>query len=87
MRGPVDADQRQELHGWYDELADDGTVRRIPFSMHWRPIFRFELELMLETAGFDLISVEGGHSREPFVADSPHIFTRAVKRPGGARPA
>ena len=46
--GAVDADQRQQLHGWYDEIDESGCVRRTPYSMWWRPVFRGELELMLD---------------------------------------
>lgn len=77
MADPLDEHQRQRLHGWYDEVGPDRHLKRIHYSMRWRPIFRFELELMLETAGFTITSIEGGHHSEPFKADSPHMFTRA----------
>lgn len=79
MFGPLDENQRQRLHGWYDEIDDEGIVRRRHYSMHWRPIFRFELELMMRIAGFRVRTVEGGHHKEPFTARSPHIFV--VARP------
>jgi SAM-dependent methyltransferase len=75
--GPLDAEQRQRLHGWYDELAEDGTVRRTLYSLLWRPIFRFELELMLREAGFEIENIEGGHRRELFEASSPRMFVTA----------
>jgi SAM-dependent methyltransferase len=87
MSGPLDADQRQRLHGWYDELAADGTVRRRFYSMHWRPIFRFELELMLRAAGFRVASIEGGHKKEPLTADSDHLFVVARKGESAGRRA
>jgi SAM-dependent methyltransferase len=72
--GPIDADQRQRLFGWYDELDESGAVHRTPYSMFWRPIFRAELELMLESCGLTIESVEGGHRREEFTARSPKLF-------------
>jgi len=78
--GPLGADQVQELFGWYDEVAPDGLVRRTPYSLHWRPIFRDELELMLERAGLAVESLEGGHHREPFTARSRQMFVVA-RRP------
>ena len=79
--GPIQADQVQELFGWYDEIAPDRVVRRTPYSLHWRPIFRYELELMLERAGLEVESVEGGHRREPFTSQSRKMFVVARKRP------
>jgi SAM-dependent methyltransferase len=77
--GPVDADQRQRLFGWYDEVDEQGIVHRTPYSMWWRPIFRAELELMLESSGLTIESVEGGHRNEVFVAQSPKLFVVARK--------
>lgn len=87
-RGPMGEDQVQELFGWYDEIAETGAVRRTPYSMRWRPVFRYELELMLETAGLVVESVEGGHEREPFTAASPKLFVIArLAAPGVAAAA
>ncbi len=77
--GPLDADQRQSLYGWYDEIDDQGLVRRTPYSMCWCPIFRAELELMLECAGLAVESVEGGHRREEFTPQSRKLFVIARK--------
>lgn len=84
--GPLDADQRQRLYGWYDEVDERGMVYRTPYSMHWRPIFRAELELMLEACGLAIESVEGGHRREEFTARSPKLFVVARKRSGSNDP-
>jgi ubiquinone/menaquinone biosynthesis C-methylase UbiE len=77
--GPMDADQRQRLYGWYDELDEQGRVLRTLYSMHWRPIFRSELELMLEACGLVVESVEGGHRGEAFVTRSPRMFVVAQR--------
>jgi ubiquinone/menaquinone biosynthesis C-methylase UbiE len=79
----VDAlDERhvQRLHGWYDETLADGTVRRSAYATTWRPIHRYEIQLMLEEAGLSLVSIEGGHLRERFTAQSPRMFIQAAKR-------
>ena len=78
--GPMGDDQVQELFGWYDEAAPDGLVRRANYSLRWRPIFRGELELMLERAGLQVESIEGGHHREPFPAQSQKMFVVARQR-------
>jgi SAM-dependent methyltransferase len=78
--GPMGPDQRQRLYGWYDELDEQGRVLRTPYSMYWRPIFRSELELMLEACGLEVAGVEGGHRSEAFAARSPRMFVVA-RRP------
>src|SRR5262249_36772872 len=83
MCDPLDERQRQRLHGWYDELDAEGRVQRSTYSIHWRPIFRFELELMLEHAGLVLEKIEGGHQGEAFVASSPRMLVYARKRARG----
>ena len=75
--GPFDARQRQKLYGWYDEISPDGTVRRTPYEMLWRPIFRYEIELMLREAGFEIVTLEGGHQKEPYLASSRKMFVVA----------
>jgi SAM-dependent methyltransferase len=80
MCSPFDADHVQRLHGWYDELAEDGTVRRRSYDTKWRPIHRFELELMLEGAGFGIEAIEGGHRGEPYTSASPRMFVQARRR-------
>jgi len=79
MSSPFDAEQRQKLHGWYDELDENGGVHRRAYQMTWRPIFRFELELMLREAGFSILSIEGGHRKEKFGSESPRMFVIAEK--------
>ncbi len=76
---PMDAEQCQKLYGWYDELREDGAVERKPYSITWRPLFRFEAELMLEKAGFKIEKIEGGHHGEPFTRESPKMFIWAQK--------
>ncbi|MBI3925396.1 MAG: class I SAM-dependent methyltransferase [Armatimonadetes bacterium] len=77
MVDPFDEQHRQRLHGWYDELDGEGRVTRRFYSLHWRPIFRHELELMLETAGLSIESIEGGHQHEAYTAQSPRMLVQA----------
>lgn len=80
MVSAFDEQHRQRLHGWYDEIMSDGTLKREHYSLYWRPIFRHELELMLEEAGFELLAIEGGHHAEPYTAQSPRMFVQARRR-------
>lgn len=75
----MDAEQRQKLFGWYDELREDGAVERKPYAITWRPLFRYEATLMLEKAGFEIEKIEGGHRGETFTRESPKMFVWARK--------
>lgn len=79
MMGPFEADHKQQLYGWYDEITSEGFVKRRYYSLYWRPIFRFEIELMLREAGLALLQIEGGHRKEPYTAQSPRMFLIAGK--------
>jgi len=79
MIGPFDEHHRQQLHGWYDEIDSEGSVKRQSYSIYWRPIFRFEAELMLKQAGLKLDCIEGGHLKEPYTSQSPRMFIQARK--------
>jgi ubiquinone/menaquinone biosynthesis C-methylase UbiE len=79
MRDALDEAHCQRLHGWYDEVGPSGTITRRFYSLSWRPIFRYELELMLAEAGFTIERIEGGHQHEPFGVMSPHLFVQARK--------
>ena len=80
MRGALDADNKQELYGWYDEVQPSGQLNRRHYSAWWRPIFRHEIELMLELAGFEVAKMEGGHSGEAYTAASPRMLIQARKK-------
>lgn len=79
MMGAFDENQKQRLHGWYDEIDNEGAVKRRFYSLYWRPVFRFEIELMLRQAGLETIRVEGGHQKEVYTAQSPRMFIQARK--------
>ena len=80
MMGPMETDHKQRLYGWYDQITPEGLVKRRPYSLYWRPIFRFEMELMLRQAGLELIQIEGGHRKEPYTSQSPRMFIIAGMR-------
>jgi ubiquinone/menaquinone biosynthesis C-methylase UbiE len=77
MSDAFDENHRQRLHGWYDEIDSEGSVTRRHYSLYWRPIFRFEIEMMLEKAGFRVEKLEGGHLGESYSAQSPRMLIQA----------
>ncbi|MFV3077843.1 class I SAM-dependent methyltransferase [Niveispirillum fermenti] len=80
MVGQLDERQVQHVHGWYDEVVPGGAVRRTHYGFHWRPVFRFELELMLRQAGFDLERVDGDFQGGPFDTGAPKMVVLARRR-------
>ncbi|MGE0719720.1 MAG: hypothetical protein AB7P02_30030, partial [Alphaproteobacteria bacterium] len=80
LLGPMEPDQVQSVSGWYDEVGDDGLVRRRPYAMKVRPIYRYELQLMIEAAGLGITRLHGGHRGEGFHRASPVIFVEARHR-------
>lgn len=76
---PMRNDQTQTVYGWYDETSANGDINRSDYSIEWRFIFRYELELMLEKAGFAIQNIYGGNNNEPFQVDSPKMFVEAVR--------
>jgi len=78
--GTLDERQVQRNYGWYDEVVPGGAVRRTHYHFDWRPIFRFELELMLRQTGFDLVRVDGDFQGSPFDAGSAKIVVVARRR-------
>jgi len=77
MASRLDEQQRQRLHGWYDELLPDGKIAMTEFSFTWRMIFRFELELMLESAGFAIETIAGDFENTPWTVDSRRMVVTA----------
>ena len=59
--------------------------KRSHYSMYWRPIFKTEIQLMLQTAGLRFDAMAGGHQHEPFTAQSPRMFITA-RRDADVRP-
>lgn len=59
-----------------DGIKSDGQVYRqtIPFEMRY--VHRFEMEFLLEQAGFDVIDIFGNYDLSPFDGDSPRMIFR-----------
>lgn len=81
LSGRLDDRQIQRIYGWYDELQSDGRLKVTDFSFNWRIVFRYELELMLEEAGYGLESVYGNFEEKPWSVDSSRIVAVARRRP------
>lgn len=76
---PMQTDQTQTVHGWYDRTEDDGTLKRFPYSVRWRLVFHGEIALMLAMSGLNLLQIEGGFKGEPYMRDSMRMVIRAQK--------
>lgn len=75
------ADQQIKTTFFYDRLAPHGGLERTATTFSMRYIHRFELELLLSTAGFKLEEVLGDYALNPFASDSQQMI--AIARPGG----
>ena len=73
------ADQVYTIHRFYDEIGSDSVVRRTAITFETRILFRRELALLLQLAGFQSLRFYGDHDLSPWEADSPRII--AVARP------
>ena len=62
------ASQRRHVIHIFDELDDDGTVRRTIAEYDLRFIFPGELPLLVQAAGLWLYDVYGGYDLEPFTS-------------------
>jgi SAM-dependent methyltransferase len=76
----------QQLHvTWiYDEITQDGTVRRTFAPLVLRYVFPGEMDLMLAAAGLRRVQFYGDYLREPFTDGSPHMIVLAQKARGQA---
>ena len=64
------ATQLRVIRSAYEMVTDDGTVTKRFVEWLYRYTYRFEVELLLERAGFEVEAIYGGYEREPFVSDS-----------------
>ncbi len=77
------ADMAQQINDVtfvYDELDENGGVRRTVHPMTLRWFYRYELEHLLERAGFVVEAVYGSYDLDPFVASSDIMLTVARRR-------
>jgi len=73
-------DQMLELSLWYDRMETDGAVRRTATTVLLRYTYRFELELMLNIAGFRVRQTYGSYDLEPYTSDSPNLLVVGIAR-------
>ena len=73
---------QQTIHVTFvvDELDAEGHVQRTLFPFSIRYLFRFELELLLRHAGFEIEAIYGSYDLEEFTGDSPKMIAVA-RRP------
>jgi SAM-dependent methyltransferase len=73
------ATQTSHVQFIYDELDDQGRVRReiIPFTMRW--LYRYELEHLLARAGFRVEVIYGSYDLDPFESASPQLLVVASR--------
>lgn len=71
------ADQVHEIHLIYDEVLDDGSLRRTATHFPTRILFRRELGLLLEMAGFGQVQFYGSYDLEPWTPESPRLLVAA----------
>ena len=73
---------QQLIHTTYivDEIDAGGNVRRTLFPFTLRYLFRYELELLLRHAGFEIEAVYGSHDLDEFSGESEQMITVA-RRP------
>ncbi len=55
----------------YEVIDGEGRVTKRIVEWPYRYTFRFEMELLLESAGFQIEALYGGYRREPFTSESP----------------
>jgi len=73
------AEQTLDVTFIYDEILSDGGVRRslAPFQMRY--LHRFEAELLLRLAGYELEHVYGTYELDPLESDSERMILVARK--------
>lgn len=62
--------QVRVIRSVYDLVARDGSTTKRFVEWPFRWTHRFEAELLLERAGFEVEAIHGGYRREPFAADT-----------------
>ena len=64
------ASQVRVIRSAYEIVGADGSVTKRFVEWPYRYIYRFEAELLLEQAGFEVEALYGGYEREPFASES-----------------
>ncbi|MCC6174599.1 MAG: class I SAM-dependent methyltransferase [Chloroflexi bacterium] len=73
------AEQLDRYTYFYDEVDDDGVVRRTTTELALRYFGRFEFELLLERAGFLVEALYGSYDLAPFTVGSERLIAVAVR--------
>jgi len=77
LRRPRPSEQLDELMFFYDEQDERGYLRRSQVELRLRWFTRFELELLLETAGWRADEVYGNYDLEQFGPASDRLIVVA----------
>jgi SAM-dependent methyltransferase len=73
------AEQRIETTFFYDRVRADGVIERTAAPFVLRYAGRFELQLLLERAGFADVTFYGSYDLEPFTAASERMIAIATR--------
>lgn len=68
------SEQKRIHHYFYDETFEDGTVKRTVGIFRLRYLYRFELQLLLERAGFSIEDLYGDYDFEEYGEGSPKLL-------------
>ncbi len=82
LRHPQPDQQLDELVFFYDEQDERGYLRRSSVELKLRWFTRFELELLLESGGWQLDELYGSYELEPYGPLSERILVVARPKPG-----
>jgi SAM-dependent methyltransferase len=74
LRRPRPADQLDELMFFYDEQDERGYLRRSVVELRLRWFTRFELELLLQSAGWQVDELYGNYDLEPYGPTSDRLL-------------
>jgi SAM-dependent methyltransferase len=74
LRRARPSEQLDELLFFYDEQDERGYLRRTSVELRLRWFTRFELELLLQNAGWQVEELYGNYNMEPYGADSDRIL-------------
>lgn len=74
------AAQVRVIRSAYEMVDEEGSVTKRFVEWPFRYTYRFEAELLLEQAGFEVEALYGGYEREPFTSDSKVMLFLARRR-------
>jgi SAM-dependent methyltransferase len=77
LRRPKAAEQLDELMFFYDEQDEQGYLHRSMVELRLRWFTRFELELLLQSAGWQVDELYGNYDLEPYGPNSDRLLVVA----------